>query len=213
MKEKGGTVADFSIKPNQYNILPRFFIKKCKVQLIGIVISIIPLVMWYYWHNHSHDNMMALSSEGQVINVFATNYGQVRQDTTNHITNLNNSDYSALTLLSISHAAIKQGNFIDAEKYLQKALAQTYEDNLRSLLTIRLAQVQLQLNDVTSTLKTLTNIKQQGWVTLAENTRGDAELIKNNYPAARNAYEKVLKMTTSRTLQTLVRIKLNNLPS
>lgn len=204
----------YSTDNEQRDVLRRFFADNGKALVIGVVIGIGALVAWRYWHNHQNDAMMASSASWQQVNSALTaDAGQPQQDAAQHFADANNNNYGALTSLSLAHYAVDKGDFAGAEKQLQKALTQTHEDNLQSMITLRLARVQLQLNNVDGALKTLAGIKQQGWTALAEDTRGDAQVIKGDDPAARTAYENALKANPPQALQALVRMKLNNLSS
>ncbi|WP_413737510.1 YfgM family protein [Sodalis sp. RH21] len=204
----------YSSENEQREVLVRFFADNGKALVIGVVIGIAALVGWRYWHNHQNDAMMASSASWQQVNTALTSdANQQGVDAAQKFADVNNNNYGALTSMDLARFYVDKGDFAAAEKQLEKALTQTKEDNLRSLINIRLARVQIQAKNVDGALKTLGNITHEGWSALVEDARGDAQVIKGNNQAAREAYDKALKANPPQALQALLRMKLNNLSS
>ncbi len=204
----------YSSENEQREVLVRFFADNGKALVIGVVIGIAALVGWRYWHNHQNDAMMASSASWQQVNTALTSdANQQGVDAAQKFADVNNNNYGALTSMDLARFYVDKGDFAAAEKQLEKALTQTKEDNLRSLINIRLARVQIQAQNVDGALKTLGNITHEGWSALVEDARGDAQVIKGNNQAAREAYDKALKANPPQALQALLRMKLNNLSS
>lgn len=198
----------YSTHKKQKETLRHFFVSNSKWLAIGVVIGVSSLVGWRYWHNPHKDALMIASSTWQQINV--SHDSQPQLDVAQQFANTNYNIYGALTSLKLAQYFVERGNYSAAEKQLQKALDQTHDANLQSLINLRLARVQLQKKNVDDALKTLENVKLQGWTALKEDIQGDAQVIKGDNQAARAAYGKVLQ---SDALKALVRMKLNNLPS
>ena len=204
----------YSSENEQREALGRFLADNGKALVIGVVIGIAALVGWRYWHNHQNDAMMASSASWQQVNTALTNdASQQGVDAAQKFADMNDNNYGALTHMDLARYYVNKGNFAAAEQQLAKALTQTKEDNLQALINIRLARVQLQAKNVDGALKTLGNITHEGWSALVEDVRGDAQVIKGNNQAARDAYEKALKANPPQALQALLRMKLNNLSS
>jgi predicted negative regulator of RcsB-dependent stress response len=204
----------YSSENEQREALGQFLADNGKALVIGVVIGIAALVGWRYWHNHQNDTMMASSASWQQVNTALTNdAGQQSVDAAQKFADVNNNNYGALTSMDLARYYVDKGNFTAAEQQLTKGLTQTKEENLRALINIRLARVQLQAKNVDGALKTLSNITHEGWSALVEDVRGDAQVIKGNNQAARDAYEKALKANPPQALQALLRMKLNNLSS
>ncbi|MBT9431871.1 tetratricopeptide repeat protein [Candidatus Sodalis endolongispinus] len=204
----------YSTDNKQRDARRRFFVDNGKALAIGVVLGVGALVGWRYWHNHHNDAMMAASSAWQPVNAgLSGQAAQTQLDAAQHFADANDNNYGALTSMGLARQFAERGDFTAAEKQLQKALGQTREANLQSLINLRLARVQLQQKNVDGALKTLDGVKEQGWTALAEDTRGDAQVIKGDQQAARAAYEKALQSGAPQALQALVRMKLNNLSS
>ncbi|HEY0211276.1 YfgM family protein [Acerihabitans sp.] len=204
----------YSSENEQREALGRFFADNGKALVIGVVIGIAALVGWRYWHNHQNDAMMASSASWQQVNQALTHdAAPAAVDAAQKFADANNNNYGALTSMDLARFYVDNGNFAAAEKQLQKALTQTNEENLEALIYVRLARVQLEAKNVDGALKTLEKETHAGWSALVEDARGDAQVIKGNNQAAREAYDKALKANPPQALQALLRMKLNNLSS
>ncbi|WMQ73130.1 MAG: hypothetical protein GPOALKHO_000148 [Sodalis sp.] len=201
----------YSTDDEQREVLRHFFVDNSKVLVISVVLGVGSLVGWRYWYNHYDDAMTAVSSSWQLVNIgLAGQAGQAQLDAAQHFADSNDNNYGALTSLWLARQYAERGDFAVAQTHLQKALGQTREANLQSIINLRLARVQLQQSNVDDALETLDDVKGKGWTALVEDARGDAQVVKGDHHAARAAYEKALQ---SGALQALVRMKLNNLSS
>jgi len=204
----------YSSENEQRDALVRFFADNGKALVIGVIIGIAALVGWRYWHNHQNDSMMESSASWQQVNTALTSDAdQQRVGAAQKFADSNNNNYGALTSMDLARFYAEKGDFTTAEQQLKKALTQTKEENLQSLINLRLARVQLQGKNVDGALQTLTAVKPEAWSALADDVRGDAQVIKGNNQAARDAYNKALKANPPQALQALLRMKLNNLSS
>lgn len=204
----------YSSENEQREALHRFFADNGKALVIGVIIGVGALMGWRYWHNHQNDDMLNASASWQQVNsALTSDVKQPGVDAAQQFAEKNDNNYGALTSMSLARHYVEQGDFPAAEKQLHAALKQTGETNLQTLINLRLAQVQLQQKNVDGALNTLNAVKDEGWLALVEDVRGDAQVIKGNNQAAREAYDKALKANPPQALQALLRMKLNNLSS
>lgn len=204
----------YSSENEQREALMRFLADNGKALVIGVVIGIAALVGWRYWHNHQNDAMMASSAAWQQVNTALTSGADQQQiDDAAAFAKHNDNNYGALTSMDLARFYAEKGDFTTAEQQLKTALTQTKEENLQTLIKLRLARVQIQAKNVDGALQTLSGIKQAAWSALADDIRGDALIIKGDNQAARDAYDKALKANPPQALQALLRMKLNNLSS
>ena len=204
----------YSSENEQREALVRFFADNGKALIIGVIIGVAALVGWHYWRSHQNDSMMNSSAAWQQVNTALTDdANQQRIDAAQKFADGNDNNYGALTSMDLARFYADKGNFTAAEQQLKKALTQTKEENLQTLINLRLARIQLQTKNVDGALQTLSGIKQAAWSALADDIRGDAQLIKGDNQAARDAYDKALKANPPQALQALLRMKLNNLSS
>lgn len=202
----------YSTENEQVDAIRRFFSQNGKFLVLGIVLALAALFGWNYWQSHQQTNMMDTSLSYQ--KATATLHGE-KKDTapTEAFIKNNGNNYGVLAALQLAQTLVEKNAFADAEKQLAWAQNQTKDDNLKALVDIRLARVQLQENKLDHALKTLDQINAPGWVAVAQNIRGDVLVKKGDAKAAREAYSKGLASDGSQALQALLRIKLNNLSS
>nr|WP_267962232.1 YfgM family protein [Obesumbacterium proteus] len=189
----------------------RFFIENGKALAIGVVIGIGALLGWRYWQSHQQAEMTGASQSYQQASEALTGGKADGVALAEKFIEKNANNYGVLAALQLAQHEVDQKNFAKAEQQLAWAQGQTKDENLKSLIDLRLARVQLQENKLDDALKTLDLIKATGWVAMAQDIRGDVLVKKGDVKGAREAYSKGLASDASQSLQGLLRMKLNNL--
>ncbi len=90
-------------------------------------------------------------------------------------------------------------------------MAATSDENLKAVINLRLARVQVQLKQADTALKTLDTIKGEGWTAIVADLRGEALLSKGDKQGARSAWEAGVKSDASPALSEMMQMKINNL--
>lgn len=201
----------YSTENEQVDALRRFFIENGKALAIGVVIGIGALLGWRYWQNHQQAEMTGASQSYQQASEALTGGKADGVELAEKFIEKNANNYGVLAALQLAQHEVDQKNFAKAEQQLAWAQGQTKDENLKSLIDLRLARVQLQENKLDDALKTLDLIKATGWVAMAQDIRGDVLVKKGDVKGAREAYSKGLASDASQSLQGLLRMKLNNL--
>lgn len=201
----------YSTENEQVDALRRFLIENGKALAIGVVIGIGALLGWRYWQNHQQAEMTGASQSYQQASEALTGGKADGVALAEKFIEKNANNYGVLAALQLAQHEVDQKNFAKAEQQLAWAQGQTKDENLKSLIDLRLARVQLQENKLDDALKTLDLIKATGWVAMAQDIRGDVLVKKGDGKGAREAYSKGLASDASQSLQGLLRMKLNNL--
>lgn len=201
----------YSTENEQVDALRRFFIENGKALAIGVVIGIGALLGWRYWQNHQQAEMTGASQSYQQASEALTSGKADGVALAEKFIEKNANNYGVLAALQVAQHDVDQKDFAKAEQQLAWAQGQTKDENLKSLIDLRLARVQLQENKLDGALKTLDLIKATGWVAMAQDVRGDVLVKKGDVKGAREAYSKGLASDASQSLQALLRMKLNNL--
>lgn len=92
-------------------------------------------------------------------------------------------------------------------------MADTSDENLKAVINLRLARVQVQLKQADAALKTLDTIKGEGWAAIVADLRGEALLSKGDKQGARSAWEAGVKSDVTPALSEMMQMKINNCPS
>jgi predicted negative regulator of RcsB-dependent stress response len=201
----------YSTENEQVDALRRFFIENGKALAIGVVIGIGALLGWRYWQNHQQAEMTGASQSYQQASEALTGGKADGVALAEKFIEKNANNYGVLAALQVAQHDVDQKDFAKAEQRLAWAQGQTKDENLKSLIDLRLARVQLQENKLDDALKTLDLVKATGWVAMAQDVRGDVLVKKGDVKGAREAYSKGLASDASQSLQALLRMKLNNL--
>lgn len=195
----------------QVDAIKRFFAENGKALVVGIVLGVGALVGWRYWTSHQENTakgaslvyentVSSLSSDKPDSLVAAEKFAAAEKNT-----------YGAFASLELAQQFVDKNELDKAEKQLQQGLTAASDENLKSIINMRLARVQLQLKQPDAALKTLEGIKGEGWAAIVDDLRGEILLSKGDKQGARAAWEAGAKSDASPALSELMRMKMNNL--
>ncbi|MDU4365520.1 MAG: YfgM family protein [Klebsiella oxytoca] len=177
---------------DQVDALKRFFVENGKALAVGVILGVGALVGWRYWTSHQLDTARGSSLAYE-----------------NAISAKNT--YGAFASLELAQQFVEKNDLQNAEKQLQQGLAAASDDNLKSVINMRLARVQLQLKQPDAALKTLDAVKGEGWTAIVADLRGEILLSKGDKQGAKAAWEAGAKSDASPALSEMMRMKINNL--
>lgn len=106
---------------------------------------------------------------------------------------------------------VDKGELDKAAAQLQQGLAAAGNDNLKALINLRLARIQVQQKKTDEALKTLDSVKGEGFASIVADLRGEALLSKGDKQGARSAWEAGVKSNASPALSEMMQMKINNL--
>ena len=140
----------YTTENDQVDAVRRFFSENGKALAVGVVLGIGALVGWRYWQGNQNTVMTEASSAYQKVSTaLSTNSaGNVSADSialAEKFVQSNKNNYGVLVGLELAHDFVEQNAFDKAAQQLSQALGQTKDENLLSLINLRLARVQLQL--------------------------------------------------------------------
>jgi len=203
----------YTTENEQVDAVRRFFAENGKALAIGVVLGIAALGGWRYWQTHQSSEMTEASVAFQQANQAMTDKKAQGVEDLEKFAQSNSNNYGVFAALQLADHFVEAKDFAHAEKQLTQAQGQAKEENLLSLVNLRLARVQMQQNKFDDALKTLDGVKGEGWAALQQDVRGNVLLAKGDAKGAREAYSKGLDSKPSQTLQNMLRMKLNNLSS
>lgn len=121
-----------------------------------------------------------------------------------------NNSYVTLTALALAKNASTQKDWPQVIKQLTTAIETAPTDGIKAIASLRLARVQVQLEQYSEALTTLNSNLPESFTAAIEEIKGDAYLQQGKKDLARNAYQAAIAadgITTSPGLQ----IKLDDL--
>ncbi|WP_318385254.1 YfgM family protein [Enterobacter sp.] len=195
----------------QVDALKRFFAENGKALAVGVILGVGALVGWRYWTGHQADNAKAASLS------YENSVSVLRADKPESLVAAekfaadNKNIYGVFASLELAQQYVDKNELDKAAAQLQQGLSAADDENLKAVINLRLARVQVQLKQADAALKTLESIKGEGWTAIVADLRGEALLSKGDKQGARTAWESGAKSDASPALSEMMQMKINNL--
>ena len=181
------------------------FIIVCTVLAFGGVFG------WNYWQSYQTEKMHNSSMEYvAVIDAYSQDPKGQSAQLDQFVQQNSKSAYAVLALFEKAKIAAENQDFAQAESALKEAQAQSANEELNNIASLRLAAVQLQQKQFDNALQTLDGVKGEAWNSRKSLLIGDIQLAKGDKQAAQNAYHQA-KQGASQMEQQLIQVRLNNL--
>jgi predicted negative regulator of RcsB-dependent stress response len=195
----------------QVDAIKRFFAENGKALVVGVVLGVGALVGWRYWTSHQTESAQSASAAYEhVISALKADKPETLASAEKFAAE-NKNTYGALASLELAQQYVNSNELDKASAQLQQGLAATSDENLKGMINIRLARIQVQLKQQDAALKTLEGVKGEGWSAIVADLRGEALLSKGDKQGARTAWESGVKNNASPALSEMMQMKINNL--
>lgn len=182
-----------------------------KVVIFAVILAIIGVLGWRYWQQSQTEKIHQSSTNfdnvlTQYLQDPTSQRGQLEQFSKNYP----DTTYAVFALLIDAQEAVHKENFTQAETALTQALSNTSNQDLISIIALRLAAIQLQLKQFDAANTILTKVNGKAWQGRKEILTGDIAVAKGDINAAKQAYQAALASADPFEAQWL-KIRLNNL--
>lgn len=140
---------------DQVDAVKRFFAENGKALVVGVILGVGALVGWRYWNNHQAD-----SARGSSLN-YENTVSAIRADQPQTLTAAekfaadNKNTYGALAALEVAQQYVDKNELDKAAAQLSQGLAAAGDDNLKAVINLRLARIQVQQKKPTTRSKRL----------------------------------------------------------
>ena len=196
---------------DQVDAVKRFFAENGKALVVGVILGVGALVGWRYWNSHQVDSARESSAAYEnAVSSLSSGKPEALAAAQKFAAETKNT-YGAFASLELAQQFVDKNDLQNAEKQLQQGLTAASDDNLKSVINMRLARVQLQLKQPDAALKTLDAVKGEGWTAIVADLRGEILLSKGDKQGAKAAWEAGAKSDASPALSEMMRMKINNL--
>ncbi|QLM07273.1 YfgM family protein [Escherichia fergusonii] len=196
---------------DQVDAVKRFFAENGKALAVGVILGVGALIGWRYWNSHQVETARSASLAYQNAVTEASAGKPEGIVVAEKFVTENKNTYGALASLELAQQFVDKNELQKAEAQLQQGLTATSDENLKAVINLRLARVQVQLKQADAALKILDTIKGEGWAAIVADLRGEALLSKGDKQGARSAWEAGVKSDASPALSEMMRMKINNL--
>jgi len=144
-----------------------------------------------------------MESAGKDQQAFSTNANKF-------ITENKDSSYASLTALALAKETATHKDWPEVAKHLTTAIESATNPGVKAIASIRLARVQIQLEQYTEALATLSVSLPESFKAAIEEAKGDAYFKQGKADLARGAYQAALSVE-GQTNNSALQMKLNDL--
>ncbi len=179
--------------------------------IAGIALGFAGFIGFNLYQDNQLEQELAVSDSYQTLIEQSTKDAEAFTENGEKFISENGSNsYVALTALALAKEAATHKDWPQVQKQLTKALETAPTEGIKAIASLRLARVQVQLEQYTEALATLNGNLPESFTAAIEEIKGDAYLQQGKVDLARNAYQAAIAadgMATSPSLQ----IKLDDL--
>lgn len=174
-----------------------------------ILLSFLIFLGIYYWHYKNTSELQEVSDTYQsLINTIEKNNSSEK---VHNFIKKNNNIYGLLASLEMTKKYIDKNQLQDAEIELKKSFQIIKNVELKNILSIRLARVQLAQKKIDDAIKTLGEIHNEEWKNIKSHLLGYALLIKNDIQGARNIWIDSINHDNSNILKDIIQMQIDNI--
>jgi predicted negative regulator of RcsB-dependent stress response len=161
--------------------------------LIVLVGAAIGLASVYGWRTYSANQLeqrgMASDAYNQVVEQAGKDDADVVALAKEYIDSHDNKSYTVMIALLAAKEAVAKKDMAEAVKQLQWAADNAQNDSLKAVCLTRLARVQIELQQYTEALATLSKPMPASFIAQIEELKGDVFLKQGDVEKARTAYQ------------------------
>lgn len=180
------------------------FFQQKKIFLLSIAFASIIIVGWHYLKNKQDFN----------INKYIYQKITPIIDSIKFYTLIDNNKKNVnyiLDMMELSKILLEKNQIDQAIEKINNAIKKTKDNNLKSILNIRIARMYLQQKQSDLAIKHLDTINSDIWFPIKYNLIGDAMLIKKDINKAIEFWQKGIIYDKSYYLKDILQMKINNL--
>jgi predicted negative regulator of RcsB-dependent stress response len=123
----------------------------------------------------------------------------------------NRNIYGTLTSIFLAKKYIAHNDFNAALIQLNNSLQYTEEENLKNILKIKIAAINMQINQYDTAIKMIETLSKKGWKNIIYNLKGDLFFQQKKIQEAIKCWNKSLSEETSNASKELIKMKINEI--
>ncbi|MFT6898106.1 MAG: putative negative regulator of RcsB-dependent stress response [Paraglaciecola sp.] len=198
----------YETEEQQIEAIKRFWKENGTAIIVGAVLGLGGLWGWRYF------NEQQVTQQEEASVNFEQQSAQLASDESAfsqaqaYIDQHSDTGYALLMSFKLAQQAIERGDLAEAAKQL--AFAASNGDNVavQSIANLRLARVQLELDNTQEALVTIDKVLDQAFTAQQQEVKGDIYLAQKLFDKARAAYSAALQANSANTI---LKMKLDNL--
>lgn len=183
----------YSTEEQQVEAIKKFWQENGTNIIVGAVLGFGGFGGWNWYKDKQIEEKEAASAQYEEFVTAAVEQGassdSLNQDLAKFTAAHGDSGYNIFVQLVAAKQAVTDGKFEQAEKNLAAAVKQTEDESLKSLILVRQARVQVQLEKYDAALSTLGSVTNEAFAATASELKGDVHLAQGNSDKARTEYQ------------------------
>ncbi|TPH18621.1 YfgM family protein [Litorilituus lipolyticus] len=195
----------YQTEEQQVEAIKGFWKENGNTVISGIVIGFAGFIGFNLYKDSVLESELALADSYQALMESSTKNPQEFTANAEKFINENGTtSYASLTALALAKEAATHQDWAQAQKQLTIAIEKASNDGVKAIATIRLARVQVQLEEYAAALATLAKPLPESFTAAKEEIKGDTYLQQGKKDLARTAYQAAIAadgLATSPSLQ------------
>ncbi|RHW77700.1 tetratricopeptide repeat protein [Colwellia sp. RSH04] len=195
----------YQTEEQQVEAIKGFWKENGNTVIAGIVLGFAGFIGFNLYQENVLESELALSDSYQTLMENSTkNAQEFTANAEKFISENGDTSYVSLTALALAKEAATHQDWQQAQKQLTIAIEKAPNEGIKAIATIRLARVQVQLEDYAAALATLAKPLPESFTAAKEEVKGDTYLQQGKKDLARTAYQAAIAadgLSTSPSLQ------------
>ena len=197
----------FATEEQQVEAIKRFWKEHGTAIIVGALLGLGGLWGWRYY-SESQLEASESASQGYQEAVQELEQSNDPAQLDSFIDAHADSGYGTIASLIAARTAVSEGDFDSAANHLNRVVSTAEDTHLRSMAGIRLARVQMEMNQLDAALSTLSDIQDDAFSGQIAAVKGDIYVRQEKFDDAREAYTLALEENANNPL---LRMKLDDL--
>jgi predicted negative regulator of RcsB-dependent stress response len=173
--------------------------------IAGIALGFAGFIGFNLYQDNKLENELSVSDSYQALVENASkDNAAFNENATKFISDNADTSYASLTALALAKDAATAKNWTEVKAQLNAAISSAPSEGIKAIASLRLARVQVQLEEYEQSLATLAKPLPESFNAVVEEIKGDTYLLQGKKELARNAYQAAIAadgLATSPALQ------------
>jgi predicted negative regulator of RcsB-dependent stress response len=201
----------YQTEEQQVEAIKGFWKENGTAVIAGLVLGFAGFIGFNYYKDAQLANEVETSDSYQAVMESAGKDEQLFSTSANKfITENKDSSYASLTAFALAKEAATHKDWPQVAKHLTTAIESATNQGIKAIASVRLARVQIQLEQYTEALATISVTLPESFKGAVEETKGDAYFKQGKTELARNAYQAALDVE-GQANNSALQMKLNDL--